>query len=204
MKWTNAIGCFFLPVWRWCFGFRCCSPLTLERETCPVISGVSEPSRGWKETPCLPRCLPGTLATCPTCPTCIQWRGALASLDFDERCDRKGAKLQLRVTRNSSEWWGIWSYPCSHNPWVQWTNSPQMITHDLWEEGYLNPRFLSSAPSYPYRFFGLWYALMGSLGVAPPYLTFFQGGLLHPWKLTAVPWKSMVGSDVFPTKIVPF
>ena len=33
-----------------------------------------------------------------------------------------------------------------------------------------------------------------------------QGFLLgySPWKLTAVRWKSMVGSDVFPTKIVPF
>ena len=27
---------------------------------------------------------------------------------------------------------------------------------------------------------------------------------LLPWKLSAVPWKSMVGSDVFPTKIGPF
>ena len=25
-----------------------------------------------------------------------------------------------------------------------------------------------------------------------------------PWKRTKVPWKSMVGSDVFPTKLVPF
>ncbi len=27
---------------------------------------------------------------------------------------------------------------------------------------------------------------------------------VFPWKLTNVPWKSMVGSDVFPTEIVPF
>ena len=28
--------------------------------------------------------------------------------------------------------------------------------------------------------------------------------LTHPWKFEHVPWKSMVGSDVFPIEIVPF
>ena len=29
-------------------------------------------------------------------------------------------------------------------------------------------------------------------------------GDTSPWKLTNVPWKSIVGSDVFPIEIVPF
>ena len=33
---------------------------------------------------------------------------------------------------------------------------------------------------------------------------FYENVKVFPWKLTEVPWKSMVGSDVFPTELVPF
>ena len=38
----------------------------------------------------------------------------------------------------------------------------------------------------------------------PNWIPTSKMGVLLPWKLTNIPWKSMVGSDVFPTEIVPF